>query len=220
MKNYQTLWIKYHPIKCAFPLWNNSLENHLWSSQPNKTKKKGKKKKEGIMASLKVCSAFLVILFVTSGAVMAVEDAEKIIKANNCKTNHWQCGKEIFKSIFRTGSVTDKCCGELMTMGKVCHDAFVQGNLKNPNYLNKSAIVIKSIQIWNTCASKTENSPSASPSAWQLGWILVLYQTIIKWCSICQWSGLNYSNNFKKQIKSYIIRFYSLSEYVCVYIYI
>ena len=117
------------------------------------------------MASLKVCSAFLVILLVTSGAVMAVEDAEKIINANNCKTRvHWQCGKELFRSIFQTGTVTDKCCSELMTMGKVCHDAFVQGNLKNPN-LNKSAIVTKSKQIWNTCASKTRNSPSESPSA-------------------------------------------------------
>ena len=116
------------------------------------------------MASLKVCSALLVILFVTSGAVMAVEDAEKIIKANNCKTKHGQCGEEIFKSIFQTGTVTDECCGELVAMGKVCHDAFVQANLKNPD-LDKSAIVIKSKQIWNTCASKTTNSPSQSPSA-------------------------------------------------------
>ena len=117
------------------------------------------------MASLKICSALLVILFVTGGAVMAVEDAEKIIEANNCKTKiHWQCGKEIFKSIFQTGTVTDKCCGELITMGKVCHDAFVQVNLQNPN-LDKSAGVTKSKQIWNTCASKTTNSPSQSPSA-------------------------------------------------------
>ena len=117
------------------------------------------------MASLKVCSAFLVILFVASGAVMAAEDAEKIIEANNCKSKiHWQCGKEIFKSIFQAGTVTDECCGELVTMGKVCHDALLQGNLKNPN-VNKSAIVTKGEQIWNTCASKTRNSPSQSPSA-------------------------------------------------------
>ena len=118
------------------------------------------------MASLKVCSALLVILLVTIGAVIAVEDAETIIKANNCKTKvHLQCGEEIFKSIFQAGTVTDKCCGELRTLGKICHDAFVQSNLKNIKLRgDKWVTVTKSKQIWNTCASKTSNSPSPSPS--------------------------------------------------------
>ncbi|OMO60192.1 hypothetical protein COLO4_33908, partial [Corchorus olitorius] len=66
------------------------------------------------MASLKI-SSILLLLVLTSGVVSAVENPDLIIKQNNCKTKmSLACSREVFKSIFYTGVVAKKCCGELM----------------------------------------------------------------------------------------------------------
>ncbi|OMP10640.1 hypothetical protein COLO4_04379 [Corchorus olitorius] len=76
------------------------------------------------------------------------------------------CSREVFTSIFYTGAVTKKCCGELMELGKVCHDAFVKKTHEDPLYkdLSESTIGKKSIKTWNTCASVIDISPSSSAS--------------------------------------------------------
>ncbi|MFQ6654986.1 hypothetical protein Gotur_025730, partial [Gossypium turneri] len=33
----------------------------------------------------------------------------------------WPCVLDTFTSIFETGSISNKCCGELVMWGKVCH---------------------------------------------------------------------------------------------------
>lgn len=117
------------------------------------------------MASLNMCSVLL-LLFITSGVVIASDDVDQIIKANNCETRMgFHCVMEVFTSIFKTGTVTDKCCGELLVLGKVCHAALVKKSLENPLFkeLKPSTIVAKSIQTWNHCASVMSNS--ISPSA-------------------------------------------------------
>ncbi|OMP10637.1 hypothetical protein COLO4_04381 [Corchorus olitorius] len=76
------------------------------------------------------------------------------------------CSREVFTSIFYTGAVTKKCCGELMELGKVCHDAFVKKTHEDPLYkdLSESTIAKKSIKTWDTCASVINISPSSSAS--------------------------------------------------------
>ncbi|MFQ6660606.1 hypothetical protein Gotur_029057, partial [Gossypium turneri] len=64
------------------------------------------------MASLNVYFV-LVVLFLTCGAVMAT-------------------------SIFETGSISNKCCGELVVLGKVCHSALVKRTLENPLFKDLS----------------------------------------------------------------------------------
>ncbi|MFQ6669232.1 hypothetical protein Gotur_034558, partial [Gossypium turneri] len=64
------------------------------------------------MASLNVYSV-LVVLFLTCGAAMAT-------------------------SIFETGSISNKCCGELVALGKVCHSALVKRTLENPLFKDLS----------------------------------------------------------------------------------
>ncbi|XP_022739126.1 protein DOWN-REGULATED IN DIF1 11-like [Durio zibethinus] len=119
------------------------------------------------MASFNV-NFILVALFVMSGAVIATEEAD-IIKKYDCEneTKMGQyCIMEIFTSIFKIGDVTDKCCGELMVLGKICHAALVKRTLQLPQFKNmeESKIVAKSIQIWNKCAVVTKSvSPSPSP---------------------------------------------------------
>ncbi|OMO61187.1 hypothetical protein COLO4_33507 [Corchorus olitorius] len=118
------------------------------------------------MASLKI-SSILLLLVLTSGVVSAAENPDLIIKQNNCKTKmSLACSREVFKSIFYTGAITQKCCGELMVFGKVCDDAFVKKTLEDPLYkdLSESTIAKKSIQTWNTCASVVDISPSSSAS--------------------------------------------------------
>ncbi|TXG75674.1 hypothetical protein E1A91_1Z028200v1 [Gossypium mustelinum] len=105
------------------------------------------------MKSLNVYSA-LVVLFLTCGAAMATKENDQIIKDNN----------KTFTSIFETGTISSKCCGELVGLGKVCHSALVKRTLENPLFKDLSAtrIIAKSIQTWNNCLALID---SPSPSA-------------------------------------------------------
>ncbi|KAG4149213.1 hypothetical protein ERO13_D05G327175v2 [Gossypium hirsutum] len=116
------------------------------------------------MASLNVYSV-LVVLFLTCGAVMATKENGRIVKENNCETKMGlPCVIEAFTSIFETGSISHKCCGELVVLGKVCHSALVKRTLENPLFkdLTAATIIAKSIQTWNNCLALID---SPSPSA-------------------------------------------------------
>ncbi|TYJ39416.1 hypothetical protein E1A91_A04G068800v1 [Gossypium mustelinum] len=116
------------------------------------------------MASLNVYSV-LVVLFLTCGALMAMKENDQIIKENNCETKMGlPCVLEVFMSIFNIGSISNKCCGELVVFGKVCHSALVKRTLEDPLFkgLNPATIIAKSIQTWNNCLALID---SPSPSA-------------------------------------------------------
>ncbi|XVF84395.1 hypothetical protein PTKIN_Ptkin17bG0033400 [Pterospermum kingtungense] len=85
-----------------------------------------------LTASMNICS-MLMLLFLTSGVVMANEEKERIIKENNCVARMGMpCVKEVFTSILKKGTVTDRCCEELFVLGKLCHSTFVRRTLENP----------------------------------------------------------------------------------------
>ncbi|PPD67282.1 hypothetical protein GOBAR_DD35842 [Gossypium barbadense] len=116
------------------------------------------------MASLNVYSV-LVVLFFTCGAVMATKENGRIVKENNCETKMGlPCVIEAFTSIFETRSISHKCCGEVIVLGKVCHSALVKRTLENPLFkdLTAATIIAKSIQTWNNCLALID---SPSPSA-------------------------------------------------------
>ncbi|TYG71210.1 hypothetical protein ES288_D05G376500v1 [Gossypium darwinii] len=103
------------------------------------------------MASLNVYSV-LVVLFLTFGAVMATKENDQIVKENNCETEMGlPCVLEAFTSTFETGSISNKCCGELVK------------TLKNPLFkdLSPATIIARSIQTWNNCLALID-SPSLS----------------------------------------------------------
>ncbi|MFQ6648144.1 hypothetical protein Gotur_021584 [Gossypium turneri] len=107
----------------------------------------------------------LVVLILTYGAAMATKENDQIIKENNCETKMGlPCVLEAFTSIFETGSISNRCCGELVVLGKVCHSALVKRTLENPlfNDLSPVTIIAKSIQTWNNCLALMD---SPSPSA-------------------------------------------------------
>ncbi|MFQ6654748.1 hypothetical protein Gotur_025597 [Gossypium turneri] len=73
------------------------------------------------MASLNVYSV-LVVLFLTCGVVMVTKENDQIVKENNCENKMGlPCVLEAFTSILETGSISNKCCSELVVLGKVCH---------------------------------------------------------------------------------------------------
>ncbi|KAG4211183.1 hypothetical protein ERO13_A02G084801v2 [Gossypium hirsutum] len=116
------------------------------------------------MASLNVYSV-LVVLFLTCGAAMATKENDQIIKENNCETKIcFPCVLEAFTSIFETGSISNKCCGEVCCVGKMFHSALVKRTLENPLFkdLTPATIIAKSIQTWNNCLALID---SPSPSA-------------------------------------------------------
>ncbi|MFQ6654587.1 hypothetical protein Gotur_025509 [Gossypium turneri] len=103
------------------------------------------------MASLNVYFV-LVVLFLTCGAVMATKENDQIIKENQCETKMgFPCVLEAFTSIFETGNISNKCCGELVVLGKVCHSALVKRTLENHLFkdLRPATIIAKSVQTWN-----------------------------------------------------------------------
>ncbi|EOY19403.1 Uncharacterized protein TCM_044499 [Theobroma cacao] len=106
------------------------------------------------MASFNVLS-LLVVLFVTSGAVMSIEVADPI-QAYNCESKmSLNCVMGVFASIFNnTEMVTDKCCGELIVLGQVCHNALFKRTLQLPKFrkIDSSLILKRSIRTWNKCA--------------------------------------------------------------------
>ncbi|TYG71319.1 hypothetical protein ES288_D05G386900v1 [Gossypium darwinii] len=90
---------------------------------------------------------------------------DQIIKDNNCETKMGlPCVLEAFISIFETGSISNKCCGELVGLGKVCHSALIKRTLENPLFkdLMPAKITAKSIQTRNNCLALID---SPSPSA-------------------------------------------------------
>ncbi|PPD99380.1 hypothetical protein GOBAR_DD03582 [Gossypium barbadense] len=96
---------------------------------------------------------------------MATKENDQIIKGNNCETKMGlPCVLEAFTSIFDIGTISSKCCGELVGLGKVCHSALVKRTLKNPLFkdLSPARIITKSIQTWNNCLALID---SPSPSA-------------------------------------------------------
>ncbi|MFQ6640829.1 hypothetical protein Gotur_015732 [Gossypium turneri] len=115
------------------------------------------------MASLNVYSV-LVVLFLTCGAIMATKENDQIIKENNCETKMGlPCVLEAFTSIFVAGSISTKCCGELVVLGKVCHSPLVKRTLENPLFkdLSPATIIAKSIQTRNNHLALID-SPSLS----------------------------------------------------------
>ncbi|KAL4290946.1 hypothetical protein GQ457_14G000850 [Hibiscus cannabinus] len=115
------------------------------------------------MPSLNAYS-FLVVLFITSGVVVATKENDKFIKDNNCEAKmDMPCVSEVFDSIFKTGSITNKCCGELLVLGKKCHHALVKRTLENHVFknLDRKKIMHKSITTWDNCL-KLSRSPSPS----------------------------------------------------------
>ncbi|TYG71290.1 hypothetical protein ES288_D05G384000v1 [Gossypium darwinii] len=116
------------------------------------------------MASLNVSSA-PVVLFLTCGAAMATKENDQIIKENHCETKMGlPCVLEAFRSIFEIGGISNKCCGELVGLGKVFHSALVKRTLENPLFkdLSPARIIAKSIQTWNNFLALID---SPSPSA-------------------------------------------------------
>ncbi|MBA0786213.1 hypothetical protein Gotri_027083, partial [Gossypium trilobum] len=74
-----------------------------------------------------------------------------------------------FTSIFKRGSISNKCCSELIVLGKVFHSTLVKRTLENPLFkdLSLAKIIAKSIQTWNNCLALID---SPSPSA--LGYMI------------------------------------------------
>ncbi|KAH1063784.1 hypothetical protein J1N35_028771 [Gossypium stocksii] len=97
--------------------------------------------------------------------VMATKGNDQIIKENICETKMGlPCVIEGFTAIFKTGSISNKCCSELVVLGKVCHSALVKRTLENPllKDLNPVTVIAKSIETWNNCLALID---SPSPSA-------------------------------------------------------
>ncbi|TYI30024.1 hypothetical protein ES332_A05G356000v1 [Gossypium tomentosum] len=105
------------------------------------------------------------VLFLTCGAINATKENDQIIQENTCETKMgFACVLEAFTSTFKTRSISNKCCGELIVLGKVCHSTLVKRTLKNPLFkdLSPARIIEKSIQTWNNCPALID---SPSPSA-------------------------------------------------------
>ncbi|MBA0577632.1 hypothetical protein Golob_024601 [Gossypium lobatum] len=95
---------------------------------------------------------------------MATKENDQTIKENNCETKMGlPCVLEAFPTIFKPGSISNNCCGELVVLGKVFHSAVVKRTLENLlfNELNPATIIARSIQTGNNSLVLID-SPSRS----------------------------------------------------------
>ncbi|KAL4376053.1 hypothetical protein GQ457_02G043120 [Hibiscus cannabinus] len=100
------------------------------------------------------CFSLLMILFIKSSAVIATKENSQTILKYNCEAKmDIPCVLEVFNTIFKIGSVTNKSCEELIVLEKVCHSALVQKTLEKPKFqnLDRDTIIQKCIDTWNKC---------------------------------------------------------------------
>ncbi|KAI3470997.1 hypothetical protein Pfo_027660 [Paulownia fortunei] len=82
-----------------------------------------------------------------------------------------ECGLDIFRGIFGDDeAVSDKCCVELVAMGRRCHRGILTATLTLPELSkrDKKQIRRRDAQVWSQCVLVSEalqfgNSPSSSP---------------------------------------------------------
>ncbi|MBA0701546.1 hypothetical protein Goari_022443, partial [Gossypium aridum] len=85
---------------------------------------------------------------------MATKENDQIIKENNFETKMGlPYVLEAFTSIFKIGSISNKCRSELVLLGNVCHSTLVKRTLENTllKGLNLATIIAKRTQTWNNC---------------------------------------------------------------------
>lgn len=98
-----------------------------------------------------------------AGVAMTVNGAADLAKGNGCDGKlSLPCVFQVYDSIFKTGTVTEHCCEQLINMGDVCHYGYVTLSILKGDNKGKdpSEIINKATQVWNQCAS-TATSPSA-----------------------------------------------------------
>ncbi len=106
------------------------------------------------MATIKHFLSVLMLLTIVSTS--AAKNYRDIIKERHCDaTVKVHCANEIILAIFRSGSISDECCKELIKNGIVCHEALLARLLDTtPKYkLNDPIkVLIKSALVWNQCS--------------------------------------------------------------------
>uniref|UniRef100_A0A2N9FEV2 Prolamin-like domain-containing protein n=1 Tax=Fagus sylvatica TaxID=28930 RepID=A0A2N9FEV2_FAGSY len=76
-----------------------------------------------------------------------------------------ECGKEIFLGMFESLPITQKCCLQLVKMGKTCHDDLVKAIIFLPEYSPKASLALSnSVKIWDKCVLVTEQISPAPAS--------------------------------------------------------
>ncbi|GMY17544.1 protein DOWN-REGULATED IN DIF1 11-like [Fagus crenata] len=76
-----------------------------------------------------------------------------------------ECGKEIFLGMFESLPITQKCCLQLVKMGKTCHDDLVKAIIFLPEYSPKASLALSnSVQIWDKCVLVIEQISPAPAS--------------------------------------------------------
>lgn len=103
---------------------------------------------------------FLVVLFTTTYLIPHTSSFEvagnRVSWASCVKIVSGECGRQVHSYVFDSKErvVSLQCCVELVEMGKKCHDAFLEANLKDPIYqCNSTEIRKRSSNIWNRCFS-------------------------------------------------------------------
>ncbi|MFQ6655865.1 hypothetical protein Gotur_026228 [Gossypium turneri] len=65
---------------------------------------------------------------------MATKENDQVIKENNCETKMGlPCVLEAFTSIFDTGNISNKCCGELVVLGKTWNNCLALIDSPSPS---------------------------------------------------------------------------------------
>ncbi|KAL2526887.1 Protein of unknown function (DUF784) [Abeliophyllum distichum] len=76
-----------------------------------------------------------------------------------------ECGSEIFNSIFINNSVNDKCCRQLVAMGRRCHEDIFKTTLTllpDLNGRDRTQIMKRNVETWDQCVLVT-NIEASSP---------------------------------------------------------
>ncbi|ONI01986.1 hypothetical protein PRUPE_6G171100 [Prunus persica] len=111
---------------------------------------------------------FVIAMTILPGLATLAHSPSNFMFLEECKSRlHARCGKEIFITIIKEWSISDRCCMEFVAMGQSCHFALVNKALSSPLFkLNKLDALTKSSEIWNQCFELSQFlSPATSPSS-------------------------------------------------------
>lgn len=107
------------------------------------------------MAKMSINYLLVILIFASPfGVIFAVPTAESsnLLTLDECrKYFSVKCELEVSKSIFKEAVVSDGCCYLLVSLGKQCHDLFVNEAIASRPNVDKSQALAMSKQIWEQC---------------------------------------------------------------------
>lgn len=111
--------------------------------------------------SSQITTLFIVVALVCAVVpVFSVEEGEVKSLWDSCVVKiSPKCALNIIAVVFGNGVISDPCCKDLVTEGKVCHDTLIKYIADRPTLISHETQYLKKRDdVWNYCVSISKSA--------------------------------------------------------------